>query len=196
MLIATIITISCLFLILLICRSFIILTTKQYIIKRWDLRKAKIAVVLGAGLRKDGLPTLILKDRVQTSVDLIKEQIVEQLLMTGSTAPDGKNEPNAMRGAALELGVSENDILLDHQGIRTFTSCERAIRLYNIRDAVVVTQRFHLFRALYISRKLGIQVQGVCADIHRYKRAALVYWHLREIPASLFAIIDCVLHRR
>jgi SanA protein len=196
MLLATIIVISTLLLLLLVSRLFIVFSTRQFIKNIEDLRKTKHAVVFGAGLRKDGAPTLILNDRVQTGANLIKELVVEKLLMTGSTAPNGNSEPIAMKCSALRMGVSENAIVLDHQGTRTFSSCERAGRVYNIQDAVIVTQRFHLPRALYISRKLGIQVQGVCADIHHYKRAALFYWHIREIPASLIAIIDCELQKR
>lgn len=145
------------------------------------------AVVLGAGLRRDGRPTTVLADRVATAVSLYQQGKVDRLLMSGSVQP-GRDEPAAMRALAIELGVPGDSILEDPQGNRTYDSCVRARTVYNIRNALIVTQRFHLPRALALCDANDIDAAGVSADRRLYR--ASFFWDIREIPASYRALWD------
>ena len=152
-----------------------------------------VAIVFGAGLRRDGTPTTVLADRVDTAVDLFRNGKVSQLLMTGSTR-EGYNEPAAMAARARSLGVPEEAILLDTGGVRTYESCARA-QATGIRSALLVSQRFHLPRALALCGSLGIEAVGVAADRSAYSARARRIWSLREYPASFVALLETIFAR-
>jgi vancomycin permeability regulator SanA len=92
-----------------------------------------------------------------------------------------------MRDYALSLGVPEQSIVLDYAGRRTYDTCYRARDIFGIKQAILVTQSFHLPRALYICNQLGIQANGVASDLRSYNRRSLTFWNIREIPATLVA---------
>lgn len=148
----------------------------------------RVAIVFGAGLWRDGSPTPILRDRVATAAQLYFAGKVEKLLMSGDNSYVGHNEPGAMRGYALELGVPEAAIVLDYAGRRTYDSCYRARAIFGVQEAVLVTQAFHLARALYECNALGLPSVGVPADLRVYQRRSLFFWNLRELPATLVAL--------
>jgi vancomycin permeability regulator SanA len=154
-----------------------------------------VAIVFGAGLRRDGSPSTVLADRVRTAAGLYLRGRVESLLLSGSALSAMRDEPAAMRDLALALGVPEQAIRLDREGDRTFASCQRAADVFGVERALLVTQRFHLPRALAICQGLGIQAEGVAADLHPYSRRAQGYWSLREIPATLAAVLETHLAR-
>ena len=110
-----------------------------------------IAIVFGAGLRRDGTPTTVLADRVDTAVELYRSGKIEKLLMTGSRRT-GSDEPAAMAARAMAMGVPAEAILLDPGGVRTSESCARAQKLLGVGSALLVSQRFHLPRALALCR--------------------------------------------
>jgi vancomycin permeability regulator SanA len=155
---------------------------------------ATVAIVFGAGLRRDGSPTTVLADRVATAADLFHSGKVERLLMSGSVRP-GYNEPEAMATRAEELGVPREAILVDPGGVRTFESCLRARHLLGVRSALLVSQRFHLPRALALGAAQGIEASGVAADRSNYSGRAQRIWELREYPASLVAFFEALLAR-
>jgi SanA protein len=134
-------------------RIYIVISTHPYIYPLKDQPQAQIALVFGAGLRRDGSPTAILRDRVQSAVELYKSGKVKKLLMSGDNSYLDYNEPGAMREYALSLGVPETDIVLDYAGRRTYDSCFRALNIFGIKSAILVTQAFHLPRAVYTCRK-------------------------------------------
>jgi SanA protein len=148
------------------------------------------AIVFGAGLRRDGRPTAILADRVRTAVDLYRRGKAQTLLLSGSATPPNYDEPGAMHQLALELGVAEEHLLIDRGGSRTFETCLRARDEFGIREAILVSQEFHLPRALAICAGLDLQAVGVSADLREYHSRAARYWELREIPATLVAFWD------
>jgi vancomycin permeability regulator SanA len=148
------------------------------------------AIVFGAGLRRDGTPTLVLADRVAAAAALYRHGTVQSLLLSGSTRGPSYDEAEAMRALAVDLGVDPADILLDKQGTRTLETCLRASRSFGIRSALLVTQRFHLPRALVLCEALGIEADGVQADLSRYSTRSRWFWELRELPASLVAVVD------
>jgi SanA protein len=146
------------------------------------------AIVFGAGLTADGRPTAVLQDRVATAAALYKGGKVEKILMSGDNRFINYNEPGAMKAYAIELGVPEDDIVLDYAGRRTYDTCYRALEIFQLTEAVLVTQGFHLPRALYTCRVLGLDVVGVSADLRPYRDSG--FWGIREIPASLIAFVQ------
>ena len=147
-----------------------------------------IAIVFGAGLRRDGRPTTVLADRIATAAQLYRSGKVAKVLLSGSARPDGYNEAASMRSLAVELGVPEGDILTDSGGDRTFLTCLRAHERYGIDSAVLVTQRYHLPRALVLCDAIGIDADGVISDLRSYR--AERFWALRESFATLRALWD------
>lgn len=154
-----------------------------------------VAIVFGAGLLRDGSPTPVLRDRVETAAELYFAGKVQKLLMSGDNRFVEYNEPAAMRAYALELGVPDDAIVLDYAGRRTYDTCYRAKEIFGVDQALLVTQRFHLPRALVICNGLGIEGQGVSADRRAYRRSSLGIWNLRELPATLVAFIDTFITR-
>ena len=123
----------------------------------------------------------ILTDRVATGVELYKVGKVRTLLMTGDNSRYDYNEPGDMRSIALSLGVPSKDIVCDFAGFRTYDSLYRAREIFGVRSAILVTQGYHLPRALFLGRKLGLDVVGVDAAKRRY--AGQAGFNLREFAA-------------
>lgn len=151
---------------------------------------ARVAIVFGAGLQRDGKPSPVLQDRVSTAVNLYQEGKVEKLLMSGDNRFIDYNEPGAMRAFAMEQGVPQEDIVLDFAGRRTYDTCYRAFHIFGVKNAVLVTQRYHLPRALLTCNAIGIDASGVVADFQYYRKSARAVWYARELPATLVALVD------
>lgn len=149
-----------------------------------------VAVVFGAGLWRDGSPTPVLRDRVRTAANLYFAGKVEKILMSGDNRFEDYNEPAAMRDYAIGLGVPGEAIVLDFAGRRTYDTCYRARDIFGLESAILVTQRFHLPRALYTCNRLGVSSVGVEADQRIYRRHSLAYWHTRETIATFVAMLD------
>jgi len=164
----------------------------RYTYKVTTVSTQKVALVFGAGLTKSGEATPILKDRVDTAVQLYNAGKVKKLLMSGDNRFVNYNEPKAMRQYALELGVPDADIVLDYAGRRTYDSCYRAKAIFGVKDAILVTQKFHLPRALFLCNMLGVNGTGVAADNFRYQKRSLLYWNMRELPATVTAFMDVI----
>ena len=150
----------------------------------------EIAIVFGAGLRRDGTPTPILRDRVETAASLYLSGKVEKLLLSGDGQMEGYNEPEAMRQFALSLGVPNEAIFLDFAGSRTYDTCYRAKAVFGVKSALLVTQKFHLPRALFLCNALGLNALGVEANIHRFWRGSTLVWNVREQLATVGAFLD------
>jgi SanA protein len=146
-----------------------------------------VAIVFGAGLRRDGRPTQVLRDRVQTAAELFKDGKVDKLIMSGYNPSPFYNEPAAMREFALDLGIPDGAIILDLGGDRTLETCYRAKQIYGITNAFLVSQTFHLPRAVYTCSQMEITAVGVSADRYPYRNRSTFFWNLREIPATLVA---------
>jgi len=150
----------------------------------------RVAIVFGAGLWHDGSPTPVLYDRVATAAQLYFSGRVEKLLMSGDNRVVEYNEPWAMRTAAIELGIPEEDIVLDYAGRRTYDTCYRASAIFGLDEAILVTQAFHLPRALYLCNQLGLPSVGVEADQRVYRKSSMAIWTIRETIATLAALWD------
>jgi SanA protein len=169
------------------------LTGVRAISRLYDLQNAPqkpVAIVFGAGLTRDGQPTMVLRDRVEAAARLYFAGKVEKILMSGDNRFTDYNEPGAMRAFALSLGVPDQAITLDYAGRRTYDTCYRAKAIFGVQEALLVTQNFHLPRALYLCNALGVRADGVSADLHPYRRSVQLIWNLRELPASFTALLD------
>ena len=149
-----------------------------------------IAIVFGAGLTRSGEPTPALYDRVATAVDLYRRGLVKKLLLTGDNRFANYNEPEAMRRTAVKLGVPDKDLVLDYAGRRTYDSCYRAHEIFGVNHAILVSQSFHLERAVYLCEAFGIDSLGVAADRRAYTTDAQVWWSIREAAATVVAWLD------
>ena len=132
----------------------------------------------------------MLRDRVSTAAELYKAGKVDKLLMSGDNSTLSYNEPGAMKKYAMQLGIPEEAIVLDYAGRRTYDTCYRAKVIFGVTDATLVTQDYHLPRALIICQNIGLKAVGVSADRRTYTRLTYIYWRLREIPATFTAFID------
>lgn len=148
----------------------------------------RTAIVFGAGLRRDGTPSPVLRDRIATATRLYFAGKVEKLLMSGDNRFENYNEPGAMKAYAVGLGVPTEDIVLDYAGRRTYDTCYRARDIFRLDSAILVTQAFHLPRALYICNHLGLPAVGVPADQREYRQASRLYWNIRETLATMAAL--------
>lgn len=154
-----------------------------------------VAIVFGAGLRQDGLPSNVLEDRVRVASELYQQGVVLKLLVSGSVRTPNYDEPKAMMDLAIELGVASDDIFIDPDGSRTYNTCFNAKHLFKINEALLVSQEFHLPRALGICDALGIDAAGVASDLRSYNTRAMRYWEFREIPASWVALWDAYISK-
>lgn len=134
-----------------------------------NLPQNHVALVFGAGLNRAGGPSAILYDRVATAADLYNSGKVNKLLMTGDNGEVNYNEVEAMRQTAQQLGVPDEDIVLDYAGFNTWDSCYRAREVFSLEAATLVTQRFHLPRALHTCNHLNVKAVGVAADRQAYR---------------------------
>ena len=149
------------------------------------------AIVFGAGYWPSGRLSDALADRMDTAIDLYHAGKVNKLLLTGDNRFANYNEPARMAEYAQERGVPRQDLVLDYAGRRTYDSCYRAGAIFGVEQAVLVTQAFHLPRALFTCDRLGLDVVGVVADRHQYVYGD--WYRLRELFALVRAALDVVL---
>jgi len=155
-----------------------------------DVPTRRVAIVFGAGLWRDGSATPVLIDRVTAAANLYHAGKVEKLLMSGDNRFVAYNEPAVMRKLALSLGVPDGAIVLDYAGRRTYDTCYRAKAIFGVTEAILVTQTFHLPRAIYLCNQLGVDSIGVAADLRIYRKSSLLYWNARELLATVAALWD------
>jgi SanA protein len=154
-----------------------------------------VAIIFGAQVYDNDVPSPMLADRVKAGADLYKAGKVKVLLMTGDNHVDTYNEPESMRRYAMSLGVPYDAIVLDYAGFRTYDSCYRARDIFKVSSAILVTQAFHLDRALLTCNDLGITSVGVAADAERaegYTSDSLFYSTVREFPSTALVVFDLI----
>ena len=145
--------------------------------------RSQAAIVFGAKVYADGRLYAMTYDRLATAVDLYKAGRVQKLLISGDHGRPDYDEVNAMRRQALEWEVPPADIFMDHAGFSTYDTVARARRVFGVQKAVLVTQRYHLPRALYLARRAGVDATGVAADRRLY--LARRYQAVRELAARV-----------
>lgn len=178
--------------IVLAVNGFVKSSTKNQILEEGDLANLKdvdCILVLGAGVWGDR-PSPMLEDRLLVGIKLYKNTVSPKIMMTGDHGTKEYDEVNVMKAFAIEKGVPSGDIFMDHAGFSTYESIYRARDVFSAKKIIIVTQEYHLYRALYIANELGIEAYGVPADPRQYVGA--LYRELREILARNKDFIQCI----
>ncbi len=148
-------------------------------------------LVLGCGVKPDGTPSDMLYDRIKTACDLYHKGISDTILFSGDHGQENYDEVGAMmRVANEEFGVPLEDIFLDHAGFSTYETMARAATVFGVKKAVVVTQEYHLYRALYLAESYGIEAFGVSASIRTYRGQSIR--DLREVAARCKDLLSAI----
>ena len=147
--------------------------------------EAPVAIILGGGMQEDGTQTRMQEDRVATGIALYNAGRVETLVMSGDDGQNRFNEIEAMKAQAIEAGVAEEDILLDPHAYRTYLSCYRAKHEFGFKKVVLVTQFFHIPRAIYFCDRQGIETTGVIADRGPYTNWQRFRMQVRDVFARV-----------
>ena len=155
-----------------------------------DAPHADAALVLGASVVR-GAPSGVLAGRAQGAIALYKAGKVSKILVTGDNGALSYDEVTPVRKYLLDAGIPAHDIFLDHAGFDTYSSMYRARTVFLVHSLIITTQDFHLPRALWIARSLGLDAYGVAAAGGEHT----LYAYVREIPASIKALIDVALRR-
>ena len=148
-----------------------------------QLQDVDCILVLGCQVRSDGTPSHMLEDRLRRGVALYDAGAAPKLLMSGDHGTKYYNEVDAMKRYALETGVPSADVFMDHAGFSTYESMSRAIRVFEADKIIIVTQEYHLYRAMYVAKALGIDAYGVAADYRTY--SGQLSRDIREILARV-----------
>ena len=148
-------------------------------------------LVLGAGVRDDGTPSHMLQDRLLTGIELYELGAAPKLLMSGDHGQAEYDEVNVMKAFATDAGIPSGDVFMDHAGFSTYESLYRARDVFCAERVIIVTQEYHLHRALYIAQSLGIEAWGVKADLRTYAGQGMR--ELREIAARAKDVLWCAL---
>lgn len=167
-------------------------STKNQIIENKDDLKSKdidCIVVLGAGIWGDK-PSHMLEDRLLEAVSLYENQVSNKIIMSGDHGKEDYDEVNIMKKFAVEKGVLSENIFMDHAGFSSYDSIYRAKEIFGAKKIIIVTQKYHLYRALYIANELGIEAYGVSADPRQY--VGTTYRELREILARDKDFVKCI----
>lgn len=145
--------------------------TKDFIISESglsDLDDIDCILVLGFGVGNDGTPTKMLADRINVGIRVYNTGVSDRLLMSGDHGRRDYDEVNTMKSIAVESGIDPDDIFCDHAGFSTYESMYRAADIFGADRIIIVTQSYHLPRAIYDAQKLGIQAYGISADERTY----------------------------
>lgn len=167
-------------------------STKKQIVDNNDysnLNDIDCIIVLGAGIWGDK-PSPMLEDRLLQAIELYKNNVSSKIIMSGDHGKQDYDEVNTMKDFAIEKCVPSENVFMDHAGFSSYESIYRAKEIFGAKKIVIVTQKYHLYRALYIANKLGIEAYGVGADPRQYVGAT--YRELREILARNKDFIKCI----
>ena len=171
---------------------YVRISTKNQIIKENEYSKLSdidCIIILGAGIWGDK-PSSMLEDRLLEGINLYKNNVSNKIIMSGDHGRAEYDEVNIMKNYAIERGVKSEDIFMDHAGFSTYESIYRAKAIFKAKRIVIVTQKYHLYRALYIAKQLDLEAYGVGADPRQYVGAT--YREIREILARDKDFIKCI----
>lgn len=179
-------------LIILLINFYVKNSTKNQIIEKDDystLKNIDCIIILGAGIWGDK-PSPMLEDRLKEGILLYNNEVSDKIIMSGDHGREEYDEVNTMKKYAIENGIPSENIFMDHAGFSSYESIYRAKEIFNAKKVVIVTQKYHLYRALYIANQLGLEAYGVRADPRQYVGA--IYREAREILARNKDFIKCI----
>ena len=171
---------------------YVRLSSYKQIVNKKNYSKLKdidCLLVLGCGIINNERPTLMLKDRIEKSVELYKLGLSQKIIMSGDHSRNNHDEVNIMKNHAIKNGVPSQDIFMDHAGFCSYDSIYRAKEIFGAEKIIIVTQKYHLYRSLYIANKLGIKAYGIKADARIYVK--ILYYEMRELLAVCKNIFKC-----
>ena len=160
-------------------------TSSDYILtadEAAELEDVDCILVLGAGVNGETLSHM-LEDRVKTGITLYENGTSPKILMSGDHGREDYDEVNAMKNFATDSGVPSEDIFMDHAGFSTYESMYRARDVFCAKKIVIISQKYHLYRAIYIARYLGLDAYGVDSQLRPYAADTNIYNTLREFLA-------------
>lgn len=172
---------------------FVVNKTKSKIVtekQAKELENVDCILVLGAGIWGDK-PSPMLEDRLLQGITLYNNQTSSKIIMSGDHGKEEYDEVNVMKDFAIEKGVKSEDIFMDHAGFSTYDSVYRAKEIFKAQKIIIVTQKYHLHRALYVAEKLGIEAYGVASDPRTYR--GQVVRELREVLARDKDFFKCII---
>lgn len=187
-----IIIIAIILIVVLGINFYVRLSTKNQIItkdKYTELSDVDCIIVLGAAIWGDK-PSPMLEDRLLEGINLYKNGVSNKILMSGDHGKEEYDEVNIMKNYAIQEGIPSENIFMDHAGFSTYESIYRAKEIFGAKKIVIVTQEYHLYRALYIANQLGLEAYGVGSDPRQYVGAT--YRELREILARDKDFVKCI----
>lgn len=155
------------------------------------LPQAQVAVILGAAILRSGDLSPVLRHRADMAIQIYTAGKVDKILVTGDNSTLAHNEVNPVRKYLLKNNIPEEDVFLDHAGFDTYSSMYRARDVFKAEKIIVVSQGFHLPRAVYIARMLGVDAYGMKADNGTY----LFKNDIRELGADVKAVFNLLFHR-
>jgi len=167
-------------------------STKNQIIENGEysnLKDIDCIIILGAGIWGDS-PSPMLQDRLLQGIELYKKGVSSKIIMSGDHGREEYDEVNVMKKYAIDHGVPSEDIFMDHAGFSSYESIYRAKEIFGAKRIVIVTQKYHLYRALHIANSLGLEAYGVGADPRQYVGA--MYREIREILARNKDFVKCL----
>ena len=175
-----------------IISGYVKLSTKNMIVNSDNLIAGEYdcILVLGAGVWSGGRPSHMLSDRLDVAIDAYNAGAAPKLLMSGDHGRKEYDEVNVMKDYAIEAGVPSVDVFMDHAGFSTYESIYRARDVFLAERVLIVTQGYHLYRALYVARSLGLEAEGVAADLRPYRGQR--YYDLREVLARCKDFAMCI----
>ena len=177
--------------------AYVISVAEKYITdpenaaKMSEKYNADCIIILGAGVDEaTGTPSHMLKDRLNVGVKLYKENAAPKMLMSGDHGRYGYDEVNVMKKYAIARGVPSEDIFMDHAGFSTYETMYRAKQIFEVKSAVIVTQKYHMYRAIYIAKRMGIDCYGVNSDPIIYSSRR--YNDMRETLSRVKDSVYCI----
>ncbi len=177
--------------IILLINFYVKISTRSKILKETEcnLENVDCILVLGAGIWGDK-PSPMLEDRLLQAISLYNNKVAPKIIMSGDHGRKDYDEVNVMKQFAIDKGVPSEDIFMDHAGFSSYDSIYRAKEIFKVKKIVIVTQKYHLYRALYIAKQFDIEAYGVGADPRKYVGAT--YRELREILARDKDVVKCI----
>lgn len=155
-----------------------------------QLENVDCILVLGCGVHDDGSPSDMLHDRLKRGVALFEAGASPKLLMSGDHGRVGYDEVDAMKTFAVEAGIASEDVFMDHAGFSTYESMYRAKEIFQAKKIIIVSQEYHLYRAIYIAEQLGMEAYGVSANYRNYRNQSAM--DTREVLARVKDAVTCV----
>ena len=177
---------------ILIINSYVIDITKRKIKTADEIEENNIncILILGAGVWGNS-PSHMLEDRLLEGVNLYNKGISSKIIVSGNHRDEQYNEVKVMKDFLIAKGIPSKDIFMDHAGFSSYDSIYRARDIFKVKKLVIITQKYHLYRSLYIAKKLNLKVYGVKSDKRKYRKQ--IYRELREIVARNKDFLKCML---